>query len=135
MQNHHFYRNECQRYRVCKSKSGNFAWEVLTKSLTFILTQKSKNLDFDDPCHKKNTSKGCLNPTLMRKTSPKPLQKPLQNLSKNLSKTYPKTSLFSTSQKLSFAYIYIAFWSNPPASRQAKPGLTLEREARLIFKC
>ena len=29
-------------------------------------------------------------------------------------------------------YIYIAFWSNPPASNGREPGLTLEREARLI---
>ena len=115
MQNHHFWRNECQRYRVCKSKSGHFAWEVLAKSLTFILTQKSKKLDFDDPCHENTTSKGRQNPTLMSsrpsRGALKRYQKIIENLSKNLS--------FSDLPKSWFLlYIYIAFWGNPPASHQ-----------------
>ena len=59
----------------------------------------------------------------LSKTSPKPLQKPLQNRSKNHSKIDPKTSPKPTSQKSRFAYIYMIL---------EQPGLTLEREARLI---
>ena len=83
--NDHFWRNECQRYRVCKSKSGHFAWEVLWKSLTFILTQKNKNLDLDDPCHEKTTSKGCQNPTLMESGPSKGPLKRYQKAIKNQS--------------------------------------------------
>ena len=125
---------------MCKSKSGHFAWEVLTKSLTFILTQKSKNLDFDDPCHEKNTSNGCLNPTLRPS---RPSRGALKRYQKIIEKPIQKPFFFRLPKILVFAiYIYIAFWSNPPASRSVRirlpslpqPGLTLEREARLIIK-
>ena len=64
------------------------------------------------------------------------IQKPLQNLSKNLPKinpktypkTYPKPMILETPKKLVFAiYIYIY-------SILEQPGLTLEREARLIIE-
>ena len=70
-----------------------------------------------------NLSKNLLkiNSNIIEKSIQKPLQKPLQNLSKDLSKTIG----FWDPKKLSFAYIYIY-------SILGQPGLTLEREARLM---
>ena len=58
LQNEHFWGNWCQRHREYKSKNGNFAWEVLRKSLPCILKEKSKNVNFDDPSKKHDLTKG-----------------------------------------------------------------------------
>ena len=77
-------------------------FQHLSKINSKIIEKSLKNLS-------KNLSK------TSPKTSPKPIQKPIQNLS--------KTSPFPTYQNLGFCYIYIAFWSNPPASGRVKTWL------------
>ena len=92
------------------------------KIANFHLNTKKQKSWFWWPLSRKNTSKGCLNPTLMSsrpsRGALKRYQKIIENLSKNLS--------FSDLPKNWFLlYIYIY-------SILEQPGLTLEREARLI---
>ena len=56
LQNKHFWGNWCQRHREYKCKNCNFAWEVLRKSLPCTLKEKSKNVNFEDPCQRNTTS-------------------------------------------------------------------------------
>ena len=64
-----------------------------------------------------------IDPKTSPKTSPKPIQKPIQNLSKNLS--YLEAIRQPRIIRNRYIYIYIY-------SILGQPGLTLEREARLM---